>query len=185
MSQRIILMRHGRPLLQHARLVTPAGLRGWIDAYDRAQVDQGGVPRKVLALARGADLVVSSSAARALSSLRALGLDPDVVDGVFREADLPAGRWPAPLLPVQLWAACFRLRWLMGYHDGGESFAAARLRARDGAARLAALAESGSVLLMGHGLMNRLIARELAACGWQGRRAGPRGYWSSAVYERA
>ena len=184
MSGRIVLMRHGRPLLEPAGLVSPAGLREWIEAYDRAGVHQPDVPDEARALACGASVIVSSDAARALSSLRALGLEPAFTDTMFREAHLPSGRWPMPLLPAHAWAACFRIRWLLGFHGGGESFIMARERAALAAARLAALAEGGSVLLMGHGLMNRLIGQRLLASGWRGRRAGPRGYWSSAVFER-
>lgn len=184
MSGRIVLMRHGRPLVASPGLVSPAGLLDWIAAYDGAEVDQQDVPEEARALARSCSVIASSSTLRALSSLRALGVDPHICDALFREAHLPSGRWPLPLLPVQAWALCFRLRWLLGRNDGGESCALARERAGLAAARLVALAGNDSVLLMGHGWMNRLIGRRLLASGWQCRSTQPRGYWSSAVFER-
>lgn len=40
----------------------------------------------------------------------------------------------------------------------------------------------GPVLLVGHGIMNRLIGKELQALGWTARtRQGSR-YWSMGVY---
>lgn len=177
-------MRHGRPLLASPGLVSPAGLRNWIEAYERAEVDQQEVPDEARALARTCSVIASSSAPRALSSLRALGLQPSLTDALFREAHLPSGRWCLPLLPVQAWAVCFRLRWLLGLHGGGESWADGRRRAGVAAARLVSLADSGSVLLLGHGWMNRMIGRQLQSDGWRGRRIGSRGYWSGAVFER-
>lgn len=185
MSGRIILMRHGRPLIEAPGLVSPAGLQRWIEAYDRAAVEQDNVPPAVQLLARSAGIIISSSATRALSSLQALGIEPAIVDAAFGEARLPSGRWPLPLLPAPAWALWFRTRWLLGLHGGVEPFHACRQRAAGAKSRLIALAERGNVLLMGHGLMNRLIARQLQADGWHGEPAGPRGYWRCAVFEQS
>jgi broad specificity phosphatase PhoE len=58
------------------------------------------------------------------------------------------------------------------------------VRARGAAQRLIELArERGSVLLVGHGVMNRLIAAALLARGAVGPRRLRSGYWTSGVYE--
>src|SRR5947209_3581228 len=44
--------------------------------------------------------------------------------------------------------------------------------------------ESGAVVLVGHGLMNILIARRLRATGWRGPRFPSPQYWTFGSYER-
>ncbi|EPP6253016.1 histidine phosphatase family protein, partial [Cronobacter sakazakii] len=41
------------------------------------------------------------------------------------------------------------------------------------------------VLLMGHGIMNRLIARSLVRQGWREIRKPEKGYWGAGVYRLA
>ena len=68
---------------------------------------------------------------------------------------------------------------------GVDSFRTVRARAAT-AARL--LQERGVhddvVALVGHGMMNILIARELRAAGWRGPRMPSRRHWGFGIYER-
>ncbi|MGL5453854.1 MAG: phosphoglycerate mutase [Citrobacter telavivensis] len=41
---------------------------------------------------------------------------------------------------------------------------------------------NGPVLLMGHGVMNRLIAKELVSMGWKEYRRQGNGYWNAVIY---
>ncbi|HAT23869.1 MAG TPA: histidine phosphatase family protein, partial [Pantoea septica] len=50
--------------------------------------------------------------------------------------------------------------------------------------RLITLSEQGTVLLLGHGLMNKMIARELRKRGWQAEKHASSRHWSSAIYHR-
>ena len=181
MTLQITLMRHGRPLLPRAGWVGPAGMARWIAAYDRAEVPADSAPTAARAVAASANYVVSSTLARARSSALALGLVADA-DDVFCETPLPHARGPLPPLPAGLWAGVFRLLWLAGYTSHGESLGQSRQRAAVGAQRLIDFAAKGPVLLVGHGIMNRLIARELRAAGWRQASAHPGGYWGTAVY---
>ncbi len=112
-------------------------------------------------------MIVSSNAPRALTSVQALGLKPAFVDALFREAPLPYGHWKLPRLSPFTWAFILRVLWLCGYSRRVESVGIARMRARTAAQRLSqSLASEGPVLLLGHGFMNRMIARQLEADGW-------------------
>jgi len=175
-------MRHGRPRLAPDGWISAAAMGDWIAAYDRAEVVDDGVPEACRRLAAAAGCIASSNAPRALSSLRLLERSPALADDLFREAELPYAAWPAPQLPPQAWAALFRLLWLGGYSRGCEPCREARERARRAAGHLRALADAGPVLLLGHGIMNRLIGRELQAAGWRRQGAPGRGYWSFATY---
>lgn len=183
MTLQIVLMRHGRPLLPRAGWVGPAGMAQWIAAYDRAEVPADSAPAAARAVAASANCVVSSTLERARSSALALGVAANA-NAVFCETTLPHAQWALPRLPAGLWAGVFRLLWLAGYASHGESLGQSRERAAVGAQRLIELALQGPVLLVGHGIMNRLIARELRAAGWRQAGAHPGGYWGAAVYRK-
>lgn len=74
--------------------------------------------------------------------------------------------------------------WLCGLSRNAERPAAAKQRAVQAANILVTFAKvtNGPVLLMGHGVMNRLIARELMSLGWKERRRQGNGYWSAGIY---
>jgi broad specificity phosphatase PhoE len=74
---------------------------------------------------------------------------------------------------------------LFGFSRNGESLIDTRIRARQAAAKLIELAEGHrQVLLVGHGFMNRFIARELLRSGWAGPLKPGKGFWGYGVYEK-
>ncbi|PIF11988.1 broad specificity phosphatase PhoE [Janthinobacterium sp. 13] len=180
---RITLMRHGEPRLAKGRWIAPLQMGQWINLYNQSIIKEGGIPAQCAAAALSASTIVASTAPRACSSARALGDLPFMQDAMFSEAGLPFALWKAPWLPAEAWAAIFRLLWLFGYARGSDSLQITRQRARAAAERLVALAARGPVLLVGHGIMNRLIGKELQALGWLARNRQGSRYWSMGVYE--
>jgi broad specificity phosphatase PhoE len=183
-SMRIVLMRHGKPVMPTPPWLPPAELSDWIAQYDRSEVARDGIPRASVTAAAAAAVIVASNLPRAISSARALGQNTFTIDPVFREARLPFALWRYPRLPPAAWAVFFRLLWLCGYARGADSVRATRRRARLAAERLVALAQDGPVLLVGHGIMNRLIGGELLALGWAARDQHGSKYWSTNAYVR-
>ncbi|NHZ87448.1 histidine phosphatase family protein [Massilia sp. CCM 8733] len=177
-----MLMRHGKPLLSAGGWVALAGMPAWIAAYDLAQIVDEPIPPASLAAAGAAATIVASPLPRALASVGALGHTPAEVDAMFREAALPTPSMPAwcrfARLPPALWAVLLRLMWMAGYANGVESRRATRLRAREAAARLIALAQAGPVVLVAHGIINSMIARELRRSGWARRQPARHACWS-------
>jgi len=180
---KIILMRHGKPSLNDKSFVSPAQMKAWVEHYNRATVEANDVPQSSISLASAVSQHVSSTAPRALSSLQLLGYAPMVADDIFCEAQLPYSSWEFPRLSPMLWATFFRLLWFCGYSQNAEPFQAAKARANIAAHQLVALAEKGSVLLMGHGIMNRLIANELTSLGWTKQQKQKSHYWASNSYQ--
>jgi broad specificity phosphatase PhoE len=85
-----------------------------------------------------------------------------------------------------MWLAAFRLIWLAGLSTSPESLSQAKTRARRAAQRLLELAQiEGRVLVIGHGIMNQLIANELRRRGWHGPKRPARGHCQGSQYERA
>jgi broad specificity phosphatase PhoE len=124
---------------------------------------------------------------RAIESARALdGTRDPLTDPVFREAGLPLVS-PLPLpLSFDAWVVIARIAWFLGWSGGGESVTHARGRAREAAQRLINLsATHQSVMLIGHGVFNGLIAVELRRRGWQGPLWNPTAsHWDCASYSR-
>ncbi|MCM2567088.1 MULTISPECIES: histidine phosphatase family protein [Janthinobacterium] len=176
-------MRHGEPRLAKGRWIAPLQMGQWINLYNQSIIKEGGIPAQCAAAALSASTIVASTAPRACSSARALGDLPFMQEAMFSEAGLPFALWKAPWLPAEAWAAIFRLLWLFGYARGSDSLQITRRRARAAAERLVALAARGPVLLVGHGIMNRLIGKELQALGWLARNRQGSRYWSMGVYE--
>ena len=191
-------MRHGRPVFDHRGWIVSRDMAARITRYDEAgiQVNAGagaaGETRGereayAAAVAAGGDAgcIVASDLLRSAQSARSVAGGRAVLgESLFREADLPFGLWGWPVLPYRLWCAVFRIAWWWGFGAQVESRIDAEARARDAALRLMELAKQhGSVLLVGHGVMNRMIARVLLARGARGPRWLANGYWSMAVFE--
>jgi broad specificity phosphatase PhoE len=180
---KIILMRHGKPLLTQTGWIAPVGMERWIEHYNLSEVEADGIPINSLKLANSVACIVASTATRALSSVQALGHTASVADPVFCEAQLPFALWCFPRLSPFVWVAFFRLLWFFGYSQNSESIQVTKTRAKVAAHKLISLAEKGSVLLLGHGIMNHLIAKELIVLGWGSSTRKESKYWSASVYE--
>ena len=197
-------MRHGRPLFDHRGWISASQMPEWIVRYNEAAVEdptdrdarsgvglpaaaEGEAYAAALAQARQAGRIVASTLPRSQQSARLLAAGREVYYGrQFREADMPYRGLPLITLPYRTWCAVFRLAWLFGFSAHAESRAEAEARAQRAARRLVEMArERGSVLLVGHGIMNRLIAKQLRISGAAGPTHVSRGYWSFDVFEIA
>lgn len=184
-TMQITLLRHGRPGFNLAGYARAGELPGIAASYDAAGV-MGEPPADVVRIVNDHGAVVCSDLQRSLESAKALGIeDIHSVDALFREAALPHFDNGSLRLPVGAWVAMLRVLWLFGFSRNGESFGKAKSRATDAAQRLIQLAhEHESVVLVGHGLMNHLIARALISSQWQGPAWPGSGYWGYGVYRR-
>jgi hypothetical protein len=108
-----------------------------------------------------------------------------LIDPCFREAELPSAIRSGLRLRPEMWTWLARSAWFCGWSAGVESLGAARERAAEAASVLIGHAESfGAVVLVGHGLMNILIAQRLRAAGWRGPRFPSSRHWTFGAYER-
>ncbi|WP_158782754.1 histidine phosphatase family protein [Pantoea sp. BAV 3049] len=177
----IILMRHGKPDHPSGGCLPALAMEQWCEAYDLSQVEDVPPDRSQHAAAM-ADYIVTSPLPRARSSLAKLGLEPASVDALFSEVSLPVMRLGYPHLPPSFWLLLLRLLWLCGYSGSVESLQQAELRAKQAAARLIELSRHGNVLLLGHGIMNKMIARQLRKEGWLAEKHASSRHWSTAIY---
>ena len=188
---KIILLRHGQPefdLFSESRTrYVPADLHQVIKRYTESPINSAVMPpAETMQMAQTCNAVICSDLIRSIDSARLLG-HPEVhlVDPVFRESDLPHADWRFPKLSLYSWFITFRLLWLFGYANNGESIKMAKQRAATATRALTEIAgQQDSVLLVGHGFINRFIAGHLRTNGWHGPKDPGKNYWEYGVYQR-
>lgn len=183
----IAILRHGKVDYPPLATLSAADFAKWVHLYNCNPLDPGSVPdNKTIMLASNAGAVACSTLPRSLESAKRLGCnDIQVIDPVFDEAGLPIAGWKFPVLSVRIWVILFRLAWFLGYSANSETVSQARLRAARAAEILEKLAGNhGSVLFVGHGLMNRMIAKRLLMNGWRVAAKPGSGYWDYGIFHK-
>ncbi|MEF3091280.1 phosphoglycerate mutase family protein [Raoultella scottii] len=181
----ITLIRHGKPdgVKNRGLLWLKASeMPAWIADYNAATVAEMPSPKTKSACEAG-DYFVCSPLPRALSSLSALGVNPDAILRDLSEAPLPVINVALIKFPAGIWLMLFRLLWFFDLAAGSESKAEVRARAAKMARDLIdTAAQHGHVVSMGHGLLNTFIALELTRLGWIKIAGTGSGYWSRVTY---
>lgn len=189
MSERqsaITLIRHGRPLTDRPEWVAGRDLARWWKTYDDAPIDpKSQPPVEVAELARSADTVTSSPLRRAFTSARLL--DPSREPVILPDAAEVGSALPGCrlALPARIWSVLARFMWFAGGGTRSETVAEATARAGLVAEKLAFLArERGSVVFVGHGILNYLVGRRLNSSGWVTTQRMSRRHWAAITYRR-
>lgn len=178
----IILLRHGKPTLDLKGYIKSAEFKNLTTVYAQSGIkDQ---PAKELIECFNSHYIVCSDLERSIQSAKKLELDKiHLVDQLFKETDIPYFELNYFKLPVIVWLIVFRIMWLFGFNKNGESFKSAKIRAKQAAIKLITLAEENQkVLLVGHGLLNRLIAKQLRINNWTGPVSPGKKHWEFGRY---
>jgi broad specificity phosphatase PhoE len=188
-AMQIVLMRHGEPetnLSNMLRLKCSANeLKSIIRTYNDCGLNKQNAPSSgALHVTNYCKSIVCSDLRRSIESARILAAHKiDLVDPIFRESDLPHANWRYPKLKLITWFFFFRTIWFLGYSMNGEPISNAQQRAKIAFLKLKEIAfEYGSVMLIGHGIINRLLARNLRSNGWKGPKNPGSNYWEYGVY---
>jgi broad specificity phosphatase PhoE len=182
---KITLLRHGKPAVELSGTARADELGKIAKAYESSSIVD--VPSlETRATLRHHRIVLCSDLPRSVESAQALGFrEIYSPQPLFREASLPYFSGGSIALPISAWLTILRLLWLAGFSQNGDSYADTKIRARKAAARLVDLAEEHEhVLLVGHGVINYLIAKELLSKGWLGPAKPRSSYWEFDVYQR-
>ncbi len=186
---RIALVRHARSSHVHTGWIDASGFRAWRDAYEAAGIQEDErVPADLAELAGGADLVLSSNAARAIATARRLAPGKEiVVSPLLRELDLEGPSLGALRLPLLGWAVAVGCRTLLlnlrrQYPPPSEA-----TRIDDAAAWLEDLAARHPLIVaVTHASFRRRLSDRLMQSGWRaepGRRTLR--HWSAWVFRQA
>jgi len=181
----IILLRHGKPEMPSLEKTNAAGFSRWVELYNLSRLCSSSIPSSdVVSEAKLCTVVVCSELQRSIDSAKALGFNEVTLkSSIFNEAGMPVANWEYLKLSPKLWSIVFRILWLFGYSFDSESFKEAKLRASKSARVLIDLAKKHErVIFVGHGVYNRILAKELKSLGWAGPKNPGSKYWSYAVY---
>jgi len=189
----ITILRHGIPDLSEWGKIHSSNIPEWIEAYNLAGVKNEVSPfcqEMVRELKH--KFIVCSTLPRSIHSAEIIGYQsPHLIDAIFCEAELPKVQIPIIQLTPHVWSMIFRVFWFAGVSIKAESLEAFKSRVSLAAEKLIQLAKNyDSVLFIGHGVINRFLAKELISKGWSGEEA-PNGkkywgykYWEFAAYTK-
>lgn len=183
----IVLARHGRPVFPwkvRRQLVT---FREWTAVNRSSPLQSGARPDAALGkLVARVSVVAASDLPRAHQSAQRIAPHADIlVSPLFREADLSERIGGNVRLPGLVWEFFVRGLWRLGVTPALRSRRETLARAREATSLLEDLAaRQGSVALIGHGVMNRIIARCLRRQGWVGPHRVARTYWAGVRFHK-
>lgn len=185
-QMKITLLRHGKPIISSLQKINAFEFLEWVQEYNASGLCPSSKPTiQAFTCARECNAIVCSDLSRSIESARALNAGDVVLShAMFNEAGLPVANWYRLKFSPKIWAITFRVLWLLGYSRNSESFKEAKRRAREAVRKLMELAnEYESVLFVGHGIYNRMLANELRKLGWSGPKNPGSKHWSIGVYE--
>jgi len=183
---KITIIRHGKPVIPSLTKLSAAKFSAWVDKYNSAGLCPTSKPTEsAYSCAKKSNAVVCSELPRSLESAKALNNNNIVLsNSIFNEAGLPIANWQAVKLSPKAWAVVFRILWIFGYSNNSESIKEAKIRVSEAVEKLTEIAsEHESVLFVGHGVYNRMLANELRRSGWSGPRNPGSKHWGFGVYE--
>jgi len=181
----IVLIRHGKPKINTSGKVSAADFGKWVSDYDMAGIDDEHKPENgTIERAERCAFTVCSNLPRSIESARLLNIGtPGLVSPLFRECEMPYGKWNYPKLSKTSWSVLFRLLQLVGYSSNAESYKALKARSEKCAKQLVELSQvHNNVLFVGHGTINWFIHKHLLGMGWLGPQKSGRKHWEYGEY---
>ena len=175
---KICLIRHGKPIAAINPKLSASGFATWVRHYNQSNIASYSLPPPEFKQSFTSSFIVTSDLPRAIDSAYVcLNKQPDLILKEVREMEIPRYKLPFTL-HAYTWLIFNRILWFLGFSGRVESFKCAKTRARNIARELHQLAiKHNNVVVFGHGLMNRYIAKELHKLGGDHKRKG-KGYWS-------
>lgn len=183
----ISLIRHGKSKHIDNNKMTCKEFQNWIEKYDSSGViKEDSYPSETLEKIASANLVITSDLIRSIESAKFLNSNKNAIsEPLFRETELPnlLTNLCGLKLNPKIWAVILRCLWFSGYSRECESFRNAKDRAKIACNLLVEYAqEHSSVVLVGHGFFNILIAKELQILGWKCQRKINSKHWNCTTF---
>ena len=183
----LIICRHGKPALSKKVRLNWLGYKDWWAKYDEGGLDKKQkIPKRVVKLARDADIVLSSTLIRAVESATlAAGRAPDEQWPELVEAALPPPNFGWYMTGPRQWGTIARISWWLGFSGGQETRREAEKRAELTAEKLTEVASDGKlVFVAAHGWYNRMLKQPLRRRGWTLVASFGDRHWCHRRYER-
>ena len=184
---KITLLRHGKPKMPRFNKMTGYEFGTWINTYNNAPLDECSLPPpESMSVAKSHNAAICSTLIRSIESSTQLELAHTVeASEDFIEAGLPYYDIFNLKFSDKVWSVLFRVLWFLGYSPNSESYSQAKARAKNCSDKLELIANKNeSVIFIGHGILNRLISKELRNRGWSGDTGIKSGHWQFATFEK-
>lgn len=178
----IILLRHGKPKVELSGYLSTKQFKQLASDYAKSSINDA--PIEKLKTRFNNHYVICSDLLRSIDSAKKLNLNNiNISDALYRETDIPHFDRFFFKLPATLWLILLRILWLFGFSQNGESFSQAKARSKQAAENLIMLAQKNKkVIVVGHGLMNRLIGKKLEKKDWRSSERVGKRYWEYRSY---
>lgn len=172
----IVLIRHGKPTSANNPIINASDYTKWIRRYNSSDVSKNSRPENIIDKYKSF-YIVSSDLKRALHSADIYTeKSPEKINKLYREMEIPRYKLPFKL-SAWSWVYLSRFLWILGFKGSFETYHQAKNRAELAATKLIEIAEEqDTVVLFGHGFMNRYIRKSLIQKGW-GLSTKSNAYW--------
>jgi hypothetical protein len=183
--QKIILLRHGKVDIKNYKNISVNQFGKWLTQYNNTNI-QSEFPSKkrIKILLDKADIILCSNLKRSTESLEIFDKIPFETNDIFTEAQLPYFNCNLLKLNPKIWLVIFRILWFLGYSKNCESFKNSKRRAKQATKMLIRLSKQNeTIILVGHGIMNRLIRKELILEKWTETKKLQNNNWFYGVFE--
>ena len=183
--QKIILLRHGEVDIKDYKNIPANQFGKWIIEYNNSDIKSDfSLKAEINDLLNKTDILICSNLKRSIQSVEIFNKTPFEINNVFYEAELPYLNWYLLKLNPKVWLIFFRILWLFGYSKNCESYKKAKIRAKKATKRLIELSKQNKpVILIGHGIINRLIRKELILQKWNETKKAKNKNWDYGVFE--
>jgi hypothetical protein len=162
MSQ-IILIRHAKVDIPNLWIYSYE-IKEYLELYNNSPISKEPIPKELRKLVESADTLATSELLRAKETLKLFNKAPDFTSSLFNESPLPYANFRLFKLPAKVWIIIYRIAWLFGFSKNTLSIKQERNIAKMAVKEL--LLKEKNILLIGHGVKNFLIAKELKKMGY-------------------
>lgn len=161
--KKIILLRHAEVLIDLNKKIYANEFYIFLDEYKKAEISNVLINKKeIISLIKQSDIIISSEEKRAKDSYSLYCDSLIFSNNIYNEAQLPTISLKLIKLKTKYWLYIFRILWFFFFSNNCESYKNCITRAKQASKKLIDLNENNkTVLLFSHGIINKLIRKEL------------------------
>jgi broad specificity phosphatase PhoE len=185
--RKITFIRHAKVDMDSSIPMTSKMLKRWEEAYNNAPIIQDLPEDQALyQVFDEVDYILSSTLKRSHDSVALLDRSIDESNVLFNEAQVPALEGTFIKLKPTSWLVLFRLFSLVGFGRWAMTLKETKSQAKEASEILLKLSEKhDNIILLGHGVMNWLITKELGTVGWESKGKSEHHNWGITSLTRS
>ena len=179
-------MRHGEVDLRRDKKISAQKFAKWMIDYDDANIKENFSSKdEIKKLFDITNILVCSKLKRSLQSIEVFNKKAYLCDEIFNEAPLPYLSWNFLKLNSKMWLVFLRILWLFSYSKNCKSIQETRKRAKKATQKLIKLSKDKNVpiILIGHGVFNKLIKKELLFLRWKEVKKSNSKNWDYGIFD--